>query len=87
LVGVSGYVHEPERLAKELSPVALQQRFLITHGILDPMVPFAEVRKQVNLLKGAGLNIQWQEFVKPHTIAGEEELSVIRNFVRAGYAS
>jgi len=32
LVGISGYVFEPERLVKELSPVAKQQRFLITHG-------------------------------------------------------
>ena len=28
----------------------------------------------------------WREFAKPHTIAGEEELGVIRKFVCAGYA-
>jgi len=86
LVGISGYVHDPEELVSQLSPVALQQRFLITHGTLDPMVPFAEVRKQVEFLKKVGLDIQWREFVKPHTIAGEEELAVIRRFVREGYS-
>ena len=86
IVGISGYVAEPERLIQELSPVAFQQRVLMTHGTLDPLIPFAIVREQVNLLKSAGLHIQWHEFVKPHTIAGEPELEVIRNFVQSCYA-
>jgi len=86
IVGVSGYVCEPETLIQELSPVAKQQRFLITHGTLDPMIRFAEVREQINILKSAGLHIDFREFRKAHTIAGEEELEVIREFVRAGYA-
>lgn len=85
IVGISGYVCEPEKLVTELSPVAFQQRLLITHGTLDPMIPFAVTHKQVNVLKASGLHIEWHEFVKPHTIAGEDELEVIRNFVRAGY--
>ncbi len=82
IVGISGYVCDPEKLLNELSPVARQQRFLITHGTLDPMLPFASVREQINLLKSAGLKIEWHEFAKPHTIAGELELEVIRDFVR-----
>ena len=82
LVGVSGYVHQPGQLVSELSPVAREQRMLFTHGTQDPLIPYAEVHKQVELLKRAGLNIEWREFVKPHTIAGEQELSVIRTFVR-----
>jgi phospholipase/carboxylesterase len=85
VVGISGYICEPEKLVEELSPVAFQQRFLITHGTLDPMIPFAHVREQVNVLKATGLHVEWHEFVKPHTIAGEDELEVIRKFVRAGY--
>ena len=86
IVGISGYVSQPEKLLAELPPVAMQQRLLITHGTLDPIVPFARTREHVNRLKAAGLNIEWHEFVKPHTIAGEDELEVIRHFVRAGYA-
>ena len=85
VVGISGYVCDPEKLVGELSPVALQQRLLLTHGTLDPMIPFVVMREQVNALKTAGLHIEWHEFVKPHTIAGEVELEVIRKFVRAGY--
>jgi phospholipase/carboxylesterase len=86
IVGISGYVNEPEKLVEELSPVALQQRLLVTHGTKDPIIPFAEVREQINILKSAGLHLDFHEFLKAHTIAGEEELGLIRNFVRAGYA-
>jgi phospholipase/carboxylesterase len=86
IVGISGFVCEPEKLGEELSPVALQQRLLVTHGTKDPIIRFAEVREQINILKSAGLHVDFHEFLKAHTIAGEEELDVIREFVRAGYA-
>ena len=85
IVGISGFICEPENLVRELSPVAREQRLLITHGVQDPIVPYAEVRRQVRVLESAGLNIQFQEYQKAHTIAGEDELGLIRNFVRAGY--
>ena len=85
IVGISGYVCEPERLVKEQSPVALHQRFLVTHGTQDPLLPIDGVRRQVNLLKTAGVRIQFEIFPKAHTIAGEEELDLIRTFVCAGY--
>jgi phospholipase/carboxylesterase len=81
LVGISGYAFEPEEIMEALSPVARQQRFLITHGRFDNLIPFAEVKKQIEFLRGAGLQIEWREFDKAHTIAGEEELSVIRDFL------
>jgi len=83
LVGISGYVHEPERLIQELSPVALRQRFLITHGTEDPLIPFPAVREQINLLKAEGIQIEWHAIRKAHTIAGEAELGMIRDFVCA----
>jgi phospholipase/carboxylesterase len=87
IVGISGYVCKPEELVTQLSPVAFQQRLLITHGTHDSMIRFADVRKQINILQAAGLKIEFHEFLKEHTIAGEEEIKLIRNFVRAGYAN
>jgi len=84
-VGISGYVHDPDRALAELSPVAAMQRFLITHGTMDPMIPCKDVRGQINLLKSSGLQMDWHEFDKAHTIAGEVELTLIRSFVKAGY--
>ena len=81
LIGISGYTHEPEKAIQELSPVAQQQRFLITHGTEDSLIPFADVREQINILKAAGLNVAWHPLVKAHTIAGDEELDVIRKFI------
>jgi phospholipase/carboxylesterase len=85
LVGVSGYVHDQPGLLKELSPVAKEQRMLFTHGTQDPLIPFLKVRQQVDALKAAGLGIEWHEFVKAHTIAGEEELDLIRTFVGSAF--
>ncbi len=58
----------------------------MTHGTCDPMMPIDQVRPQIPQLKAAGLNVEWREFPKAHTIHGEIEIAVIRDFVRAGYA-
>ncbi len=87
LVDISGWVYEIETLLKERSPVAGEQRLLITHGPFDPLIPFDEVKEQAQTLKGAGLKVEWHEFPKAHTIYGHEEIAVIREFVRAGYES
>jgi phospholipase/carboxylesterase len=85
LVGISGWIFELDKTIQELSPVARQQRALMTHGTADPMVPIEKVRPQIPRLKTAGINVDWREFPKVHTIQGEIELAVIRDFVRAGY--
>jgi phospholipase/carboxylesterase len=82
LVGISGYSHEPEKAVQELSAVAREQRFLLTHGTNDPLIPIGPVRAQVALLKSAGLQVEWHEFEKEHTIEGASELGLIRSFVR-----
>ena len=81
-VGVSGYLHEPEQAITELSPVAKEQNILFTLGTFDPLIPAEKVKGQLNLLRqDGGLKIQAKEFPKEHTIAGEEELSLIRDFL------
>jgi phospholipase/carboxylesterase len=86
LVGISGWVFEIETLLKEISPMAREQRLLLTHGQFDPLIPFAEVRKQAQQLKTEGFDVQWNEFPKDHTIYGEIEIAVIRKFISAGYS-
>jgi phospholipase/carboxylesterase len=85
LVGISGWVFEIDNLLQELSPVAKQQRLLVTHGHNDPIIPLAPVREQVKKLKDVGLNATWREFPKTHTIYGAEEINVIRDFMVQGY--
>lgn len=85
ILGVSGYAHEPLRLVRELSPQARAQRFLITHGTQDPLIPIDLVRPQMEILRKAGLKIDWREFAKAHTIDGDSELSALRGFVNDSY--
>jgi len=85
IVGISGWVFEIEQLIRDLTPATKSQRLLITHGHYDPLLPFAEARTQARRLKAAGLNLAWHEFPKEHTIHGEDEIAVIRDFVRRGY--
>ncbi len=86
LVGISGWVFEMEKLLVEIPATAKQQRLLATHGPFDTVIPITGVREQIRSLNAAGFNTTWREFPKAHTIYGEEELSVIRDFVRLGYA-
>jgi len=85
IVGISGWVFEIENLIRDLTPVARSQRLLVTHGHYDPLLPFAEARAQIQQLQAAGLDVAWHEFPKEHTIHGEAEIAVIREFIRAGY--
>jgi len=79
-VGVSGYSHDPDALLTNLSPVAKEQEFLITHGTHDPVVPFDRTEAQIKRFREAGLQMDWHVFPKVHTIMGEE-VTLIREFV------
>jgi len=81
LVGISGYVNDPDTLVKELSPVARDQRFLITHGSYDSLLPIARTRGQLHTLTAAGIRADWAEFPKDHTILPEGELPHIKEFL------
>jgi phospholipase/carboxylesterase len=80
IIGVSGYVHDPDRLLKMASPVAKEQRFLITHGTDDPLIPFEAARKQFEQLKAAGMQIEFHSYRKVHTII-EPEFELFRKFL------
>lgn len=81
LIGISGFIPEYAQLLNELSPVAKEQRILVTHGTQDPLLTLASVKPQMRALQEAGLNLTWQEFPKAHTIYGEPELALIRQFI------
>ncbi|MCS1408842.1 MAG: hypothetical protein M2R45_02019 [Verrucomicrobia subdivision 3 bacterium] len=80
-IGISGYVHQVDTLLTEISPLAKQQHFLITHGYQDPLIPLVPVRDTVKKIKRQGFDVDWREFQKEHTIAGAEEIDLIRQFV------
>jgi phospholipase/carboxylesterase len=80
-VGISGYIHQSETLLSGASAEGKNRHFLITHGQHDPLIPLAPVKVEVEKMQQNGIDAEWMEFAKEHTIAGEEELDVIRQFV------
>lgn len=42
---------------------------LISHGTLDPLLPFAEAEALRDLMQGGGMKVTWVPFRGPHTIA------------------
>ena len=81
LVGISGYLHDPDSLLRELGPEARSVPALFTHGTQDPVVPMVPVRAQARAIQEAGLALEWCEFPKAHTVAGEPEIRQIRDFL------
>ena len=87
LIGISGFLPDYATVLSELSPVAREQRILVTHGTQDTLLPMASVKPQMIALKDAGLGLTWQEYPKDHTIHGAEELDLIRKFILGGFAA
>lgn len=80
-VGISGYLHQAETLRQEACPEAQTREFLVTHGSHDPLIPLAPVKAEVQTMQQKGVRVEWHEFAKEHTIAGHEEIDIIRQFV------
>lgn len=83
VVCISGAVCDPDTLLREQSPVARQQRILVTHGRYDEILPFETTQRQIQRLQEGGIPITWIELEKGHTIAGEAELTLLQDFIRS----
>lgn len=81
VVGVSGYVGFPEQYPEAFSPVAKKQKIFVTHGTEDPLLPIEKTSQQVHAIKGMGMNIEWREYEKVHTIDERNEIPDIRRFL------
>ncbi len=67
-IGVSGYCYDPIALGEEASDEAKARRWLVTHGFEDEVLPYETTAKQIELIKEAGLPIDFRSFSKGHTI-------------------
>jgi phospholipase/carboxylesterase len=81
VIGVSGHVAFPEEYPAALSPAARGQKFLITHGRLDPVIPFEPARKQYQDLRKLGIDLEFVAYDKDHTML-REELDDIAGWIR-----
>ncbi len=85
LVGISGWVYEPEQLLADRASEAAALPVLVTHGTEDPLVPIELAEPGVRALQAGGLDVAWQVFEKAHTVAGQAEVGFIRRLLEAAY--
>jgi len=85
IVGISGYAAFLDQLDRELHPQARQQRWLITHGDEDELLPVGRTRAQMQRLIAAGVPVEWHEFPKAHTLDPERELPLVRDWIAARF--
>jgi phospholipase/carboxylesterase len=83
VAGISGWIGGLDRFPAGLSPVARQQRILMTHGRWDDVLPIAATRPQVAKLKTMGLHLDWREYDKDHGLDPEHEVEDLRTFLTA----
>ena len=86
VVAISGFAAFLEEYPQAFSPLAKEQKILVTHGRQDPMVPMLMSKPQIQKFKSLGLNIQWKEYDKTHTIDPTQEMDDIRSFVGNCYS-
>lgn len=80
-IGMSGYCYDPEALIREASPIALQGKWLITHGTQDDVLPVERTREQMKFLQANGFPLTYQEYEKVHTIDDTKEMPDLRRWV------
>ncbi len=83
LVGISGYVYDPESLVKDWKSGAPSIPILVTHGTQDPLLNIEPTRKQIRFLQQAGLKVTWREYPKQHTVDFSRELPDLNEFLQA----
>ncbi len=79
-VGLSGYVLDPAALLRERHPQANREAWLVTHGRVDDVLPFATSAAQVQTLVAGGLPVRFEAYNKDHTII-PPELASVRAFL------
>jgi phospholipase/carboxylesterase len=84
-IGISGFMREPAELLGLKSPAATEQRFCITHGMLDQMIPFENSKAQVASVRQAGLQVEWTEIIKGHAIDPYGEMMLIRKRIEESF--
>lgn len=81
VVGLSGYLPVESTVKAEAHAENLKTPFLIAHGTMDPVVPFAMGRDSRDILKGLGYAVEWHEYPMQHQVC-LEEIEQIGSFLR-----
>ena len=72
LLGLSGYLPLHTVIADERHDANKDTPIFLAHGRSDPIVPIHRAEKSRDILKGLGYDIEWHEYLMPHSVCQEE---------------
>jgi len=72
LVGLSGYLPLASTTAAEAHAANAATPIFMAHGTQDPVVPMARAVDSRELLTSLGREIEWHQYVLPHSVCAEE---------------
>lgn len=80
IIGISGYFYFFPRWRQKIRKAQYATPWLMTHGHQDDVLPLNETLFGVKKLNSAGLDIQWYEFNKNHTMTSKD-CKLIKNWI------
>ncbi|TDI90644.1 MAG: alpha/beta fold hydrolase [Gammaproteobacteria bacterium] len=72
IMGLSTYLHDPERLTEELGLANIDTPILLAHGLMDPMIPITRAITSREALIALDYPVEWHEYSMGHQVCTEE---------------
>lgn len=72
LLGLSGYLPIHTTVAAERHNANHDTPIFLAHGRVDPIIPIDRAEKSRDMLKALGYNVEWHEYLMPHSVCAEE---------------
>ncbi|WP_151634312.1 alpha/beta hydrolase [Noviherbaspirillum aerium] len=72
LLCLSGYLPLNQSVPAERNSANHDTPIFLVHGRNDPVIPIALAEKSRDILKSLGYNVEWHEYMMPHSICQEE---------------
>ncbi len=72
IMGLSTYLHDPERLTEELDLANIDTPILLAHGLMDPMIPITRAITSREALISLNYRVEWHEYSMGHQVCMEE---------------
>jgi phospholipase/carboxylesterase len=72
LLCLSGYLPINASVAAERHKANHDTPIFLAHGRGDPVIPIDRAEKSRDLLQGLGYNVEWHEYMMPHSVCEEE---------------
>lgn len=72
LLCLSGYLPLNQSVPDERNSANHDTPIFLVHGRNDPVIPIALAQKSRDILKSLGYNVEWHEYMMPHSICQEE---------------